>query len=146
MTMAAGVYGPFFRDALTNTKAFALGSGGDTLKVALVANAYTPAFDTHDEFADLTNEVSGTGWASGGVALASQTIGIASGALTFDAADVSQSGTTLTSARGAVVYDDTLTGDPLIVASNFGADYSTSSGTFAITWNASGIFTIDYTP
>ena len=44
------------------------------------------------------------------------------------------------------VYDDTLTSDPLIAYIDFGADYSSSNGTFTIAWNASGIFTIDLTP
>jgi hypothetical protein len=66
--------------------------------------------------------------------------------LKFDAADTSWTTATISSARAAVVYDDTLTNDPLICLVNFGADYASSAGTFQITWNASGIWTIDLTP
>ena len=50
---------------------------------------------------------------------------------------------TITGARYAAIYDDTLTNKPLICAIDFGGDFSTTSGTFKITWNASGIFTLD---
>ena len=46
----------------------------------------------------------------------------------------------------AVVYDATLPNDPLVCLVNFGADYSSANGTFTITWNASGIWTLDLTP
>lgn len=145
MTMASGVYGPFLRDAITNTKAFAL-NASDTITYEFVADAYTPNFDTHDEEADITNEVTGTGYTTGGETLGSPTFAIASGFATFDGTDVSLSTTTLANVRGTVIYDNTLSGDPLIVAVTFGADYSTTAGTFAITWNASGIWRIDYIP
>ena len=45
-----------------------------------------------------------------------------------------------------MIYDDSLTNDPLIGAVDFGGDFSTTAGTFKITWNASGIFTLDLTP
>ena len=45
-----------------------------------------------------------------------------------------------------MIYADTITDDPLIAYIDFGADYSSSNGTFTIAWNASGIFTIDLTP
>lgn len=145
MTMASGIYGPFIRDAITNAKAFAL-NASDTVKWQPVADAYTPDFDVHDEEADITNEVTGTGYTTGGEALGSPTFTIASGIAKFDGTDVSLPTTTLSSIEGVVLFDDTLAGDPLLVAVDFGSSYSTLAGTFAITWNASGIFTIDYTP
>jgi hypothetical protein len=144
MTMASGVYGIFVRDAFNNTKAFALNSS-DSIKLSLLADAHTPNFDTHDEFADLTNEVTGTGWAAAQV-LASTVcnLTVTTGYVTFDAADVSASTTTLTSIRGAAAWDDTLSGDPLLYAVTFGADYSTVAGTLGIAWAATGLFRIDY--
>jgi hypothetical protein len=44
-----------------------------------------------------------------------------------------------------VIYDDTPSTDatkPLIAFVDFGADQESSSGTFAIAWNASGIVRI----
>jgi hypothetical protein len=140
MTMASGTYGPFWRDAIQNVKAFAL-NASDTVKLALLADAHTPNFDTHDEFADLTNEVTGTGWALGSPVF---NLTITTGFATFDATDVSAGSTTLTNVRGAATFDDTLAGDPLLHAVTFGADYSTSNGTFAITWAGTGIFRVDY--
>lgn len=145
MAMASGVYGPFIRDAINNAKAFAL-NASDVVKYQFVADAYTPNFDTHDEEADITNEVTGTGYTTGGEALTTPTFTIGAGVATFDAANVSLASTTLASVEGVVLFDDTIAGDPLLCAVDFGTAYSTTAGTFAVTWNAAGIFTIDYTP
>jgi hypothetical protein len=144
MAMASGIYGPFLRDAIANNKAFAL-NASDVVKQDLVTDTYTPNFDTHDELADVTNIVTGTGWA-GAVTLGSPTWTIASGVAKFDGADISAANTTLTGVEGIVLWDDTLSGDPLLCAVDFGATYATVAGTFAVTWAAAGIFTIDYTP
>jgi hypothetical protein len=144
---ASGLFYITFRDALSNT--IALDLGAEDHKIALISNSATPAFDTHDHWSDLSgNEVSGTGWAAGGVALTGTAFSVSSGTLLWDATDVSETGTTLTNARAGVIYADSITNDPLICLVNFGADYSTSAGTFSITWSASpaAIFTIDLTP
>lgn len=145
MAMASGVYGPFLRDAINNTKAFAL-NASDVVKWQPVTDTYTPDFNVHDEEVDITNEVTGTGYTTGGETLGSPTFTIATGVATFDGTDVSLSNTTLSSIEGVVLFDDTPTGDPLLCAVDFGQTYSTSTGTFAITWNAAGIFNIDYIP
>ena len=143
---ASGVFVLTFRDILDASQ-LAVNTGSDTIKVAMITNSSTPNFETHDHWSDLSgNEVSGTNYSAGGVALASITLANASGTLKFDAADTTWSTATISSARAAVVYDDTLTNDPLICLVNFGADYASSAGTFQITWNASGIWTIDLTP
>lgn len=148
MAMASGLYGPTLRDIL-DASALPVDLVSDTVKYQFVSDTYTPDFNTHASETDITNEVTGTGYTTGGEALASKTIAIATGTLTFDAADVSLAGTSLTNVRGVVLFDDTVTtptADPLVCSVNFGSNYTTSSGTFAITWNGSGIFTIDYTP
>jgi len=144
MAMASGIYGVFLKDALINGKAFVL-NASDTIKLALVTDTHTPAFDTDDEFADLDNEVTGTGWAAA-QALVSPVLNltVTTGFVTFDADNVSAATTTLTNVRGAISFDDTLAGDPLLHAVTFGADYSTVAGTFAITWAATGLFRVDY--
>lgn len=45
----------------------------DTLKCMLMTNTYSVNLDTHETKADITNEVSGTGYTAGGVTLASKT-------------------------------------------------------------------------
>jgi hypothetical protein len=104
-----------------------------------------------------TNEVSGTGWAAGGVTVTASTGGSATlqegtvGSIRFDANDVSVASTTLTGVRGCIIYADLVTApaaliDAMIVAVTFGQDYSTNNGTFGIQWAATGIFELDVTP
>ena len=149
MAMASGIYGALLRDVLSNTYAYDLATGGDTIKWQTTTDTFSPNFDAAAPVeADLANEVEGTGYTTGGETLAGQDVTIASGVLKFDGTDVSLPNTTLSSVEGVVFLDDTLATplDPLICAVDFTTPYSTSSGTFAITWDAAGIFTIDYTP
>ena len=141
--MASGLYGITFLNSLNNT--LALDLDNDTLKIMLVTSGYTPDFGTHDFKADATNEVVGTGYTAGGETLTSVALTQSAGTITFDAADVTWTSSTIT-ARGAVIYDDTLASDPLICYIDFGSDQSSSSGDFQIAFNASGIFTLDLTP
>lgn len=46
----------------------------DTIKVALTTSSYAFNLDTHETFADVTNEVTGTGYTAGGATLGSKTI------------------------------------------------------------------------
>ena len=144
--MASGLYGITFLNALKNDLALDLDdTTADRFKVMLVTSSYTPDFGTHDFKSDVTNEVSGTGYDAGGKSLSSVTLTQSGGTITFDAADLTWASSTIT-ARGAVVYDDSLTNDPLICYIDFGADKSSSAGDFVLTFNASGIFTLDLTP
>ena len=117
----------------------------DTIKVALATATYTPDQDAHDYFNDITNEVSGTGYTAGGATLGSKTVTYtgATNKFVLDAADTSWSSSTIT-ARYAIVYCSTGTASTslLVGYQNFGADVSTTSGTFTIVWNASGIVEI----
>jgi hypothetical protein len=145
---ASGLYCATFMDAWDTTQ-LALDLDLETHKGALFTNSITPNYSTDTAFGVSpydANEVSSAGWAAGGVALTGTNLAISSGTITFDATDVSQSGTTLTNARGYLLYADALAGNNAILLVNFGADYSTVSGTFAIVWNASGIATWDMTP
>ena len=144
--MASGMYGITFLNALRNDLALDLDdTTAGRFKVMLVTSSYTPDFGTHDFKADVTNEVVGTGYSAGGESLTSVTLTQSGGTITFDADDVTWTSSTIT-ARGAVIYDDSLTDDPLIAYIDFGADKSSSSGDFVLSFNASGIFTLDLTP
>lgn len=145
---ASGLYVATFVDVLDTTQ-LALDLDLETHKIALFSNSITPNFTTDTAYGVSpydANEVTGTGWSAGGVALTGTTFTGASGSATFDATDVSASSTTLTGVRGGLIYADALAGNNAICLVNFGADYATSNGTLAITWNASGIFVVDLTP
>ncbi len=145
----SGLFVPTFLDVFDTTQ-LALDLDLETHKIALFNNSITPNFSSDTAYGVspyATNEVSGTGWAAGGVALTTTTVTESpTGTLMWDAADVSVSTTTLSAARCGLVYADALAGNNAIVLVNFGADYSTTAGTFAITWAAGGIFNIDLTP
>ena len=117
----------------------------DTIKVALLSSSYTPNFDTHENFDDLTNEVSGTGYTAGGKEITTKSFSQdnANDKAVFDGDDVSWTGSTIT-ARYAVIYKDTGTPStsPLIELLDFEADEESDSGTFKIEWNADGILDI----
>jgi hypothetical protein len=126
-----------------------------THKLALLSNAATPNFST-DASWNNTNEVFGTGWATGGVALSAAAVGATStaptltesptGSMRYDMNDIEVATTTLSLAHMARLYADALAGDNLIVGVNFGADYSTVAGTFKIVWDVLGVFAVDLTP
>lgn len=153
---ASGLYVATFVDVLDATQ-LAIDTSLATHKLALFSNSITPNFTTDTAYGVSpydANEVSGTGWASGGVALSaaasgggstSPTTTASSGSLVYDMGDVAVSGTTLTNARGVLLYADALAGNNAIVLVNFGADYSTNNGIFGITWGSS-VFAIDLTP
>lgn len=118
----------------------------DTIKVALVTSSYTPDIDAHDNFDDITNEVSGTGYTAGGATLGSVTVTVdnTDNEGVFDAADTSWASSTIT-ARGAVIYKSTGTASTskLICYVDFGSDVTSTSSTFQITWNSEGILNLN---
>lgn len=154
MTFASGLYVVNFIDALDATQ-LALDLSLTSHKLALYTDTKTPDFGANTGYS-ATNEVSGTGWAAGGVALSAAAAGGTSVAPTLTDVSgtmkytftnaVSVATTTLTSARGLIMYADALAGDNNIFAVTFGADYSTVAGTFGITPHANGLFTVDFVP
>jgi len=114
----------------------------DAFKIMLTTSTYTPAA-THSVKADVTNEISGTGYTAGGATLQNVTWTESSGTVTLDATDVSWTSATFT-ARYAVIYDDTPASplDPLVCLIDFGTDKSVTAGTFTIQFHANGIFTL----
>jgi hypothetical protein len=156
MTMASGLYVLTFRDAL-DTTGLAIDMLLNSHKVVLVTNTHTPNFDTHNDFADITDEVSGTGYTAGGRALSVGTVangdcvptwGLgAAGQLKYDlTTDVGWASPTSVTARGSILYADALGTNDLIVAQTFGADFTSTAGTFTIQLDALGWFTIDLVP
>tara|TARA_B100001057_G_scaffold464895_1_gene520488 strand:- start:5560 stop:5976 length:417 start_codon:yes stop_codon:yes gene_type:complete len=106
----------------------------DTLKIALYTSsasldATTTAFTT-------SNEISGTGYSSGGVELTSRTVSTSGTTAFFDAADPTWTSASFT-ARGALIYNSSASNKAIAVL-NFGGDFTVSSGTFRIVFPAAG--------
>jgi hypothetical protein len=138
--MASKLYGNFVVKSFNKE----IDWDSDTIKVALLTNAYTPNQDGHDYFDDvIANQVTGTGYTSGGNTLANKTntYDSATNVIKLDADDVTWASSTIT-ARYAVIYDATPATDatrPLIGYVDFGSDQSSSNGNFTITWDSTGI-------
>lgn len=149
MTIAgSGLFVVTLQDILDTTQ-LAVDYDLETHKGALFSNTVTPNYTTDTAYGVApynANEVTGTNWAAGGVALTGTGFSAASGVLTFDATDVSVANTTLTAARGYLLYADALAGNNALLLVDFGQDYSTNNGTFAIVWAAGGIYTHDLVP
>lgn len=139
--MANAIYNSFKRDIMNG----GIDLDTDTIKVALVTSTYTPNIDTHDNFDDITNEVTGTGYTAGGATLSvTVSADTTDDEGVFDATDVTWSSSTIT-ARGAVIYKSTGTASTskLICYIDFGEDKVSSAGNFVITWAAEGIINLN---
>ena len=118
----------FKQQLLTGTHNFTA-STGNTFKLALYTNlaSFTAATTAYTA----TNEVSGAGYTAGGGTLTNVTP-TTSGTTAFtDFADLTFTSATITAA-GALIYNDTAAGDPVVVVLDFGGDKSSTSGDFTI--------------
>ncbi len=81
----------------------------DTIKMSAHTNTYAPNRDTHDFWNDVTNEVSGGGYTSGGETMTGLQVMMVSGTVTFDVNDVvwQRSATGFMTARKFVIYRST---------------------------------------
>ena len=105
---------------------------GNTFKIALYTSsatlgAGTTAFSSSNE---ITNS-SGTAYTSGGATLTSVTPTSDSTTAVCDFSDVSYTDASFT-ANGALIYNDSASGDPACVVIAFGGDKTVTSGTFTI--------------
>lgn len=137
--MASVIYNSFKRDIMNGS----IDLDTDTIKVMLVTSSYTPDQDTHTKRSDITNEVSGTGYSAGGMALANKSVTVdnTDNEGVFDADDPTWTTATVT-ARGAVLYKSRgglASADELIKYEDFGADKTSTGADFTISWDAEGI-------
>tara|TARA_Y100001963_G_scaffold151522_1_gene234514 strand:- start:149 stop:586 length:438 start_codon:yes stop_codon:yes gene_type:complete len=105
-------------------------SGGNTFNIALYDNsasftASTTAYTT-------SNEISGTNYTAKGAALNPVTPTSSGTTALVDFADETFSSVTISSVRGAMIFNDTASGDPAVAILDFGADKAASSGDFTI--------------
>jgi hypothetical protein len=145
----SGFYLATWIDILDTTQ-LAIDLDLETHKGALFSNTITPNFSSDTAYGVSpynATEVTGTNWATGGVALTGTTVTESpTGTLMLDATDVSVASATFTGARCYLLYADALAGNNAILLVNFGADYSPNNGTFSITWASTGYGAIDLTP
>lgn len=112
----------------------------DSIKMALLTNAYTPDLNNDDIWADISaNEASGSGYSAGGVALSTNALSLSGKVLSFSAADVTFTAVTLSSARYAAIYNDTPAGKPLLWLIDLGADQAPSAENLVIAWGGQSI-------
>ena len=103
----------------------------DTIKLALyTANPYTTASTTYT--AGSANQVSGTGYTTGGNTLNNPVVANQTNVATLTFDQTQWTSATFGAAFGAI-YDNTA-GDKLVVVLDFGGTKSCSNGTFTITF------------
>ncbi len=118
-----------FKKELLEAKHNFLNSGGSTFNLALYTSsaslgAGTTAYTT-------SNEISGTGDTAKGSALTRIDPSSSGTTALTDFADLTFSSSSIT-ARGALIFNDSASGDPAVCALDFGADKTSSSGDFTI--------------
>lgn len=126
----------------------------DTIDYVLCTSSYTPAPDTDSTYANVSSFelTTGGGYTSGGTVLTGTTWSQSGSTITFNAGNISYSSSTIT-AKYVVVIQRASTSlastDKLLCYCDLnsgGGSVSSSNGTFAINWNASGLFTVTHSP
>jgi hypothetical protein len=152
VAISSGIFGSVVAAALGTTNLdLDLESEAD-IKIALFTNDVTPDFDANLSNAAYgagvwnDNEVSGSGYTAGGAVLTTTTLTVSSGVLTFDSADPSWSSSTITGARGGLIYNDALSPKSAFMVVDLGNSYSTNNGTLLIQVSADGWAEIDLVP
>ena len=128
--MASLVYNHAVHQALTGGLDF----DTDTFYMMLVTSSYTADKDGHEDRADVTNEVTGTGYTAAGQAVTvTVTDDNTNNRVDIDFDDVTWDPSTITAA-GAVVYKYTGTAanDTLVAFLDFGGNVSSNSGAFTV--------------
>ena len=108
-------------------------TGGSTFNLALYTSsaslgASTTAYTT-------SNEVSGTGYTAKGASLTRVDPSTSGTTALTDFSDLTFSSSSIT-ARGALIFNDSASGEPSVCSLDFGADKTSSSGDFTIQFPA----------
>ena len=122
-----------FKKELMEAKHNFLNSGGSTFQISLYTDsasfsAATTAYTT-------SNEISGTNYTAKGNTLTRVDPTTSSTTAYTDFADTSWSTATF-SAMGAMIFNDSASGDPAVVILDFGALKTATAGTFTIAFPA----------
>jgi len=141
MAITQAICTSFKQEILQGIHNFTSGSGGGTTTTTGTGNTFKAALYTSSATMSAattaysaTNEVSGTGYSSGGAALTNVTPTTSSTTALTDFADLTWSGSSIT-ARGALIYNSSTTGgsaNRAVEVLDFGADKTSTSGDFTI--------------
>jgi hypothetical protein len=114
-------------------------TASNVFKLALYDNnaSFTAATTSYTS----SNEISGTNYTAKGQFLTSVTPSISGTTALTDFADEIFSNVTISSVRGALIYNEAATSDPSVCVLDFGGDKSASSGDFTIVFPAAGAST-----
>ena len=128
MAISQAMCTSFKKELMTATHDFTA-STGNTFKLALYTSSAT--LDASTTAYSATNEASGTGYSAGGGTLTNVTPTTSGTTALTDFDDLTFSSATIT-ANGALIYNDTATGDPSVVVLAFGGDKTSTAGDFTI--------------
>jgi hypothetical protein len=130
--MASLVYNSLCKDAFLGRVVI----GTSVIKAMLVTSAYIENKDTHLTRADITNEVSGTGYTAGGQTItATLTQDLTTEKTIITLPSVTFANSTLSGVRKVIYYvanGGASSGDYLIGVNDLGADYSSSGNSLII--------------
>lgn len=116
----------------------------NTFKAVLLTSSYTPNVASQSILSDISgNIISDSDYVA--QTLGSVTVTESGGTVTFDSADINFGNSVTLSAKYLALYDDTSANDKLVVYVDLdtgGGSVSSTSSTFQVTINASGIFTL----
>jgi|TARA_R110002153_G_C13094523_1_gene475840 hypothetical protein len=118
----------FKKELMTATHNFTAAS--DQFKIALYDNSasFTAATTAYTS----SNEITGTNYTAKGQFLTSVTPTTSSTTALTDFSDEVFSNVTISSVRGALIYNEAASGDPSVCVLDFGSDKAASSGDFTI--------------
>lgn len=119
----------------------------DTIKVLGTTSTHTPNQDTHEYHDDITNEVTGTNYTAGGVALTNKSIGYTAGTnvIKIDADDAVFTNVTISDFKNLHIYDDTpgtSATKPLIGFGVIDTALNPNAGNLTIAFDTAGILTL----
>ena len=122
-----------FKKELMEAKHNFLNSGGSTFQIALYTDSasFTAATTAYTS----SNEITGTNYTAKGNSLTRVDPTTSSTTAYTDFADTSWSTATF-SAMGAMIFNDSVSGDPAVVILDFGALKTATAGTFTIAFPA----------
>jgi hypothetical protein len=108
-------------------------STGNTFKIAMYQTDATLGASTTSYTS--SQEVTSSGYTAGGKALVNSGVKVSGAVAITNFSNVSWTGVTLT-AQGALIYNDTASGDPAVCVLDFGGPKTATAGTFTVQFPA----------